>query len=44
MVPLIAEKQNLERFDCRGGRRNRPWSTQQPEGDQAEQPKTARAN
>jgi hypothetical protein len=44
MVPLIAEEEDAERFFGRGGRRNRPGSNQQPEGDQAEHPQTARAN
>ena len=44
VMPLIAEEQDAERFFGRGGRRNRPGSNQQPEGDQAEHPKTARAN
>jgi hypothetical protein len=44
MVPLVSEEQDAERLVGRGGRRDRPGSTQQPEGDQAEHPKTARAN
>jgi hypothetical protein len=44
MVPLIAEEEDAERLFGRGGRRNRSGSNQQPEGDQAEHPKTACAN
>ena len=44
MVPLVSEEEDAERLFGRGGHRNRPRSTQQPEGDQAEHPKTARAN
>jgi hypothetical protein len=44
MVPLVSEKEDAERLVGRGGHRNRPRSYHQPEGDQAEHPKTARAN
>jgi hypothetical protein len=44
MMPLVSEEEDAERPLGRGGRRNRPGSYQEPEGNQAEHPKTARAN